>query len=149
MMDDPEPLDHDPQHLSSLLHSVNPVEGAPHGRSLYTAAVLIEGPSDDALRIFTLGCFEVLLPSFAAQSRRLRLTGKVRLLLTCLLSTPGCSLAREQLMEALWPEQSMRQAQDSLRHSLSQLRRILAPDQHASKQSSYLSSDRSGIWLQL
>src|SRR5260221_7421555 len=54
-------------------------------------------------------------------------------------------------MEALWPEQSMRQAQDLLRHSLSRLRRSLALDQIAykapSEQPSSIGSDRHGIWL--
>jgi len=150
-MDEPEAVVRDRQHTHLARHAFYPVAGAPHGwkgHSAHLPAVPIEGIPDDTLQIFTLGRFEVLLASSIGTLRRLHITGKARLLLLCLVSAPDCSLAREQLMEALWPEQSMRQAQDSLRHSLSRLRRTLAPERDRSEQPSvYLGSDRSGIWL--
>ncbi len=146
-MEDAEARVHDAVRQTPSLHPVDPIKAASHGRSVHSASGLLGGMSHNILRIYTLGRFEVLLLSSADQPRRLPLTGKVHLLLTCLLSAPDGYVAREQLMELLWPEQSMRQARDSLRHSLSRLRRILAPDPDPSGPSSYLGSDRGGVWL--
>ncbi len=151
---DEEPANlRDAQHRRSARLAGRPVAGAPTGglqhRRARTPSVQIAGIPDDTLQIFTLGRFEVRLSSSAGQARQPRLRGAARLLLLCLLSAPGGYLAREQLMEALWPEQSIRQAQDSLRHSLAELRRILTPGEIPPEQPSSIGSDRHGIWLHL
>jgi DNA-binding SARP family transcriptional activator len=52
-------------------------------------------------------------------------------------------------METLWPEQTLAQAQDSLRHSLSRLRRALEPDRRAYAPSDFIGTDRNGVWLRV
>ncbi len=102
------------------------------------------------MQIFTLGRFDVLLLStIGQQTRPAWETRQACLVLKCLLAAPHGSLSRDQLMEALWPEQSLTQAYDSLRHSLSRLRRALEPDRLPYAESSYIGSDRGAIWLRL
>ncbi len=115
-----------------------------------TAVALARAIDADTLQIFTLGRFDVLLPSDTSQQRRpIWQTGKARVVLKRLLAASDGYLSREQLMESLWPEQTMTQAQDALRHSLSRLRRALEPNRSAYGESSYLGSDRGGVWLRL
>jgi len=129
----------------SSLHRVDPIVAATQRLSGHTASVLlVGGMAHDTPRIYTLGRFEVLLASSAELPCRLPLAGKSRLLLIHLLSAPNGYIAREQLVELLWPDQGMRQARDLLRHSLSRLRQILAPDPELREPTSYLGSDRGG-----
>jgi DNA-binding SARP family transcriptional activator len=154
MMDHPEAFRCDAQssHAASRVTPAPPESAAASA----DATGLAEAPADEAgeirsntLHFFTLGRFDVLLPAHAGRRRPIWETGQARVVLKCLLAAPDCYLSREQLMESLWPEQTVAQARDSLRHSLSRLRRALEPDRLAYRESRYLGSDRCGVWLRL
>src|SRR5947209_7519590 len=52
---------------------------------------------------------------------------RVRVLLACLLSSPGRQLGREQVMDLLWPEADLETASSRLDRSVYSLRQILEP----------------------
>jgi DNA-binding SARP family transcriptional activator/tetratricopeptide (TPR) repeat protein len=60
---------------------------------------------------------------------------------------PGVAHGREQLMELLWPELSLKPAQDNLRQTLYQLRKMLPAVEGAGAPLSPLLADRSSIQL--
>ena len=66
-----------------------------------------------------------------------------------LLITPDHSLSREQIIEALWPDKSIGQAQPLLHHATSTLRRILEPDLPDKFPSRYLDVEEGRVALRL
>jgi len=82
--------------------------------------------SGEALRIFLLGGFRLALGSRTiledAWPRR-----KARSLVKLLALAPGHRLLREQIMDALWPDQDPQAAANNLHQALYHARRILDP----------------------
>src|SRR6185437_246074 len=112
-------------------------EGRPHSRYLgkqqpadamprSPAAV----PASSLLRVRTLGGFTVwrgteVVPADGWSQR------KVALLFKCLLSAPGHTLHREQLLDFLWPDAGRDSGPKLLRQTLYRLRRLVGrPDEH-------------------
>lgn len=69
---------------------------------------------------------------------------KPRSLLKLLLTRPGRTFSREEIMDALWPGASPENAERSLRASVSLLRRVLEPDLERGPDSRYILSRRPG-----
>ncbi len=102
----------------------------------------------DAVCILTLGRFDVLLPACNGPPRHPTWrSSHALLLLKCLLAAPGYRLAREHLVEALWPEYSSEQAHEALRHGLAHLRAGLEPERAAHEPSRYIGSTYRDVWL--
>lgn len=80
--------------------------------------------TDEALRVFTLGCFCLVVGGkgipLGGWARKQALT-----LLKYLVTERGRAVHRERLMEALWPEASERAARERLRVTVYFLRRAL------------------------
>ncbi len=102
----------------------------------------------DAVCIVTLGRFDVLLPAGIGPQRHPTWRSSHALLLfKCLLAAPGYRLAREHLLEALWPEYTSEQAHEALRHGLAHLRSGLEPERAAHEPSRYIGSTYRDVWL--
>jgi len=102
----------------------------------------------DAVCILTLGRFDVLLPACNGSPRHPTWRSSHALLLfKCLLAAPGYRLAREHLLEALWPEYTSEQAHEALRHGLAHLRSGLEPERVAHEPSRYIGSTYRDVWL--
>lgn len=69
---------------------------------------------------------------------------KTRSLLKLLLTRPGRAFSKEEIVEALWPGVSSRDADRRLRTSVSLLRRALEPDLERGSGSRYVLSQRPG-----
>ncbi len=69
---------------------------------------------------------------------------KTRSLLKLLLTRPGRIFAREEIVEALWPDTSPEAAERSLRVTVSLLRRKLEPDLEHGSKSHYILRRRPG-----
>ncbi len=97
------------------------------------------------LHIFTLGRFEVYRQGVAipADSWR-RQAGE---LFRLLLISPGRTLSREQIIDALWPEKSPSGATKFFHQATSALRRILEPDLPDKFPSRYLIVDEGRVSL--
>lgn len=72
---------------------------------------------------------------------------KTRSLLKLLLTRPGRSLPRDEILEALWPGASPAAADHSLRTTVGLLRRALEPDLKRGPDSRYVLSKRPGYLL--
>jgi DNA-binding SARP family transcriptional activator len=100
------------------------------------------------LNITTLGKFEVEqrgrpIDKSAWHQR------KAGELFRLLLITPQHALTREQVIEALWPDKSIGQAQPLFHRATSQLRRVLEPDLPDKFPSRYLEVDEGRVTLHL
>ena len=69
---------------------------------------------------------------------------KPRSLLKLLLTRPGCSFSRDEILEALWPGVPAESAERSLRQTVSLLRRALEPELKRGSDSRYILSKRPG-----
>lgn len=72
---------------------------------------------------------------------------RVRQLLTCLLSSPGRKLGREQVMDMLWPELDVETASARLDKAVHSLRQLLEPGRSRSVTSSLLLTERQLLQL--
>src|SRR5258708_11390465 len=99
------------------------------------------------LRICTFGRFEVSMS--AAGGARSPVWGSEEggVVLKVLLAAARYRLAREQVIEYMWPGQSGTQGRDALRHTLSRLRRVLEPGGSAYGDSAVIGSSREEVWL--
>jgi len=100
------------------------------------------------LHIFTLGRFEVrqgarIIPERAWRRRR------AGALLRLLLVTPGHSLFRDQITEALWPDTPPSSTSAIFHQATSALRRALEPDLPEKFPSRYLEVDQGRVTLHL
>jgi len=68
-------------------------------------------------------------------------------LLCFLLSRPGMSATRDQVLDALWPDTDPDQAVNSLHQTVYFLRRIIEPSYSDDLSPGYLSQDTEVIWL--
>ena len=68
-------------------------------------------------------------------------------LLCFLLSRPGMSATRDQVLDALWPDNDPDQAVNSLHQTVYFLRRIIEPSYSDDLSPGYLSQDTELIWL--
>jgi DNA-binding SARP family transcriptional activator len=86
-----------------------------------------DGPTESGeavgLRLFCLGPFEVHLGSEPIPQRR---NGKGRAILKFLAAHPSQPVARDVLLEALWPEEDPEVANNRLRVAMHHLRRVYA-----------------------
>jgi DNA-binding SARP family transcriptional activator len=99
------------------------------------------------LRIFTLGRFEVYSRGRLIQAAAWRRSAGE--LFRLLLISPGRSLSREQVIDALWPEKSLSAATDFLYQATSGLRRALEPDLPDKFPSRYLLVEEGQVTLYL
>ena len=72
---------------------------------------------------------------------------KVLALLCLLLSKPGFASTREEVAEALWPDQDPSSALNSLNQTVYFLRRVFEPDYRDETSPMYLGQDGETIWL--
>src|SRR5450755_1797439 len=85
------------------------------------------------IRIYTLGQFRLERRSSPSNPEWHTVTEaawqhqRVRGLLSCLLSSPGRKLGREQLMDALWPELDLETATNRLDRAVYSLRQLFEP----------------------
>jgi DNA-binding SARP family transcriptional activator len=100
------------------------------------------------LRILALGKFEVWRGARLIEKRALR-TRRADELLGLLLVSPGHSLSRDQIVEALWPEQEPAAVQMRFHHATSTLRRALEPDLPDKFPSRYLDIETGQVTLHL
>lgn len=106
-----------------------------------------DAPSPPIVRIYTLGSFEVHVHTNVSGYVARAITGQASLLLKCLLSAPDYRCGREQLIDALWPERTIAQGQDSLRHVLASLRHALEPERFTYERSHRIAIDRHTVQL--
>jgi len=66
-----------------------------------------------------------------------------------LLFSAGHTLARDEIIETLWPDKSIGQAQPLFHRATSQLRRVLEPDLPDKFPSRYLEVDEGRVTLHL
>lgn len=100
-----------------------------------------------SLRVYLLGPFRVEVggvPIPAKQWAR----QKTKLLVKLLAVQPHHQLHREQLMEALYPEQDPEQAASNLHRTLHLARRALEPELASASQSHFLTTDGQQVRLQ-
>jgi DNA-binding SARP family transcriptional activator len=100
------------------------------------------------LRILTLGRFEVWQGAQQIEKHALS-QRRADELLGLLLVSPGHSLSRDQIVEALWPEQEPATAQIRFHHATSSLRRALEPDLPDKFPSRYLDTEMGQVTLRL
>lgn len=100
-----------------------------------------------AVEISSLGGFQVLLDGQPVPLAKWR-SRKARDVLKLLVAARGRRIAREQLLEALWPDDSPDQSSPRLSVALSTIRAVLDPHKKHSA-SHYLAADRSSVRLQL
>lgn len=74
-------------------------------------------------------------------------TLRVRSLLSLLLSTPGRRLGREQIMDALWPEDDIDVASHRLDRGVYSLRQVLEPSLQRLAHSQLLRLEQNGVML--
>jgi DNA-binding SARP family transcriptional activator len=72
---------------------------------------------------------------------------KALALLTFLLAQPRMSATRDQVLEALWPDQDPGQAANSLHQTVYFLRRVFEPDYSDDLSPGYLHHDPDVLWL--
>jgi DNA-binding SARP family transcriptional activator len=72
---------------------------------------------------------------------------KVLALLCFLLSRPGASATRDQVLEALWPDLAPEVAVNSLNQTLYFLRRVFEPDYVEDTSPGYVNHDSEVVWL--
>src|SRR5215469_12913046 len=83
-----------------------------------------------ALRIYLLGQFRIERRNgneWQTVTDRIWQRRRARALLGCLLSNPGRRLAREQAMEALWPDLDIETAANRLNGAVHEVRQVLEP----------------------
>ncbi len=68
-------------------------------------------------------------------------------LLCFLLSRPGLSASRDQVLDALWPDQDPEQSVNSLHQSVYFLRRVFEPEYAEDLSPGYLNQDAELLWL--
>ncbi len=96
-----------------------------------TVATSVLTGTSPILRVYLLGQFRVerkLKHEWKAVDKRIWQHRRARALLSCLLSTPGRRLGREQVMEQLWPDLDIAVASNRLNGAVHELRQILEPD---------------------
>ena len=100
------------------------------------------------LDIVTLGKFEVRQRGHIIEKSgwHQRKAGE---LFRLLLISPGQALTRDEIIETLWPDKSIGQAQPLFHRATSQLRHVLEPDLPDKFPSRYLEVDEGRITLQL
>lgn len=76
-------------------------------------------------------------------------TGKSRELLKVLLTDPGRLFSHDELIETLWPGKPPKKADANLRGRMSELRRILEPEQMQRGQSRYITTNAYGYRFEL
>lgn len=99
------------------------------------------------LHIFTLGRFEVYRQGVAIPAEAWR--RQAGELFRLLLISPGRTLSREQIIDALWPEKSPSAATIFFHQATSTLRRILEPDLPNKFPSRYLLVEEGQVILRL
>ena len=72
---------------------------------------------------------------------------KVLALLCLLVSKPRFELAREEVIDALWPDQDPAAALNSLNQTVYFLRRVFEPDYREETSPGYVAQDGETIWL--
>jgi DNA-binding SARP family transcriptional activator len=102
----------------------------------------------EALNIKTLGKFEIQRGTQLVDPRLLR-QRRAEDLFCLLLLQPGHCLSREQIFEALWPDQTPESVQVRFHHASSTLRRALEPDLPEKFPSHYLEVDGGQVCLNL
>ncbi len=130
--------------LAARLNSADPAIASLSARLLGHLANVPPPP----LRIVTLGRFEVrqgarVIPDQAWRRRR---AGE---LFRLLLVSPGRSLLRDQVTEALWPGKSPTSTRTPFHQATSALRRALEPDLPEKFPSRYLEVERGLVTLRL
>ena len=124
-------------------------QGSSDARLARLCAVLLEQLGrvpPPALRVLTLGRWEVWQGSRSVQKRALhrRRAGE---LLALLLLAPGRRLSSEEVFEALFPDREPAAAQILFHHATSALRRILEPDLPDKFPSRYLTVEEGQVAL--
>ena len=76
-----------------------------------------------------------------------KVRGNVWALVCFLLSRPNMSAARDQVLDALWPEQSPKAAVNSLNQTIYFLRRYLEPSFSEETSPGYIHHDSEMVWL--
>ena len=95
------------------------------------------------LKIKLFGEFEVRRGEDLIESREWD-RQKTRSLLKLLLTRPGRALSRDEILEALWPNLAPQAAEQSLRVTVSLLRKALEPDLERGSDSRYILRRRPG-----
>ncbi len=110
------------------------------------------------LRVYTLGQFHLernCKTRWQAVTDQKWQQRRLRSLFSCLLSSPGRKLAREQVMEALWPDLDIETAAQRLNSTIHHLRQVLEPDITRPSKSSllrlehdmFILANQSLLWL--
>jgi DNA-binding SARP family transcriptional activator len=122
--------------------------GARRAASAATALLeSLERIEPSAIEFRTLGGFEVLRDGRSVPVAEWR-SRKARDALKVLIAARGRRLAREALMETLWPEEDPGRSAPRLSVALSTIRSVLDPGkEHAADH--YLRTDRGSVWLAL
>ena len=92
-----------------------------------------------------LGRVQVVVGSRVVEGSDIR--RKVLALLVYLVSRPGLSATREEVMDALWPDQAPPAATNSLNQTVYFLRRVLEPEYSEDTSPGYLRQDSELLWL--
>ena len=100
------------------------------------------------LHIVTLGKFEVMQRGQAIEKSAWN-QRKAGELFRLLLISAGHTLTRDEIIETLWPDKPMTQAQPLFHRATSQLRRVLEPDLPDKFPSRYLEVDEGRVTLRL
>jgi DNA-binding SARP family transcriptional activator len=72
---------------------------------------------------------------------------KVLALLCYVLTRPNHAASREEVVEALWPDQDPSAAMNSLNQTVYFLRRVFEPDYHEELSPGYIHQDGESLWL--
>ncbi len=105
----------------------------------------LAGTPPQPLRIFTLGHFEVYRQGIKIPDKAWRhCAGE---LFRLLLISPGKSLSRDQVIDALWPEKPLSSGILFFHQATSSLRRALEPDLPDKFPSHYLLVEERRVWL--
>lgn len=133
--------------LSSISAQASMHEAVSRDRLYPWNASLHRHMSAITIHIFTLGQFTVRLSGHLNAREAIWPNRQTRQLLWHLLTSPGYSCAREQLIEKFWPGATLQQGRVYLRQALSRLKRVLDPLQRPYGRSSFLQSDRETVRL--
>jgi predicted ATPase/two-component SAPR family response regulator len=105
-----------------------------------------------SIRIYTLGQFRLerrtgRSPDWQAVTDPTWQHQRARSVLCCLVSAPARKLAREQIMEALWPDQNLETAAGHLDRAIHDLRKIFEPARSRPATSPLLLTEREVVVL--
>jgi len=100
-----------------------------------------------ALRVFVEDQGRVVLRIGSAVIEGTLIRRKVLSLLCFLITRPGFSATRDEVLEALWPDFDPTVALNSLNQTVYFLRRVIEPDFHEDSSAGYVRHESDVVWL--